>query len=119
MGYTNEKNILTTSDSKISKNYTFDVVSKVVTISDFDFKEFLYIVNINTNTPIYNATDEFLTGMVQGNSIALDTDLTGMANGDKLLILYNSLDTSEETETLLDILDEIKKTNKILAKIYK
>lgn len=119
MGYTNEKNILSTSDSKVSKTYTFNTTTKVVTVADFDFKEFLYIVNLNTNTAIYNATDEFLTGAIQGNTVRVDADLSGMKNGDRLLILYNSIDTNEETTALIEILDEIRITNKLLKKIYK
>ena len=110
MGYTNEKNILSTSDSKVSKNYTFNTTTKVVTVADFDFKEFLYIVNLNTNTAIYNATDEFLTGAIQGNTVRVDADLSGMKDGDRLLILYNSIDTNEETTALIEILDEIRIT---------
>jgi hypothetical protein len=45
--------------------------------------------------------------------------LSGMQDGDKLLILYNSNDTNEETDALIDILDEIRITNKLLKKIYK
>lgn len=82
------------------QNYTFDKVTKQVTLTDYPsivLENVLLITNVTNNLCIYQANDPQKGGTVSGNTVTLDFDTnTGLfSNTDKLQIFYE--------EAILDV----------------
>lgn len=117
MGVQNENIDVSPQGAKIALNYLFEAANGLVIVNEIDFEEVLYIINTETNTTIYNVSDSFLTAELHNNQLTVDYDTTSMLDTDKLLIVYASKERNIEAETLIEILQEIKITNKLLKKI--
>ncbi len=77
---------------QIIKNYLFNAASRTVTLGDFSgvsLDRLLLITNVTSNTVIYQFNNSALGGTVAGNIITLSYNTAGMANGDKLQIIYD------------------------------
>lgn len=104
-------------------NYTFDVVTKKVTLTDYAsirLDSLLLITNVTKNVIIYNFADTESGGTVSGNQITLIADLTDMSNSDKLQIFYETEDipaTDETVSSLADSVNLLKRIAKILEPI--
>ncbi len=119
MGFSPDTAPAMTGRSKTSTNFRFDALNSSVTIKDADFVRCLYITNLNSNEVMYNVTDEFLGGTVDGIMITVDFDTSGMDDTDSLLVIYDSKDLREDDILLRNIYDELRENNKLLKKILK
>jgi hypothetical protein len=119
MGVTRDNINISPEGAKLAVNYQFKAAQGIVIVEEVDFEEVLYIINVESNTTIYNVADPFLTGKILDNQVEVDFDTTAMADGDKLLIVYASKDKNGEEDTLVQILTAINTTNKLLKKILK
>jgi len=70
-------------------------------ISNFDIKRLVAIINITTNTIIYNVAN-FLAGFnaVNGAIITLDFDTSSMSSNDLLQIIYDTDDAITNNELI-------------------
>lgn len=99
---------------KLISNYTFNAVSKTVTLHDYstvDLEGLLLITNVTDNVIIYNFADPTRGGGINGNVITLIFDTSTMSNGDALQIYYDdgSVAASDLTlQTLSDMVDYLK-----------
>ena len=79
--------------SKIKiNNYTFDKTAKTVTFTDYTtirLDGVLLIINVTSNSIIYNFADPTKGGTVLNNIITLAFDTSTMNNADNLLIYYD------------------------------
>lgn len=73
------------------KNSTFNKTAQTVTFTDYatiKLESVLLVTNVTRNKIIYNFTNPTLWGTVAGNVLTLAYDTSAMANGDKLMIMY-------------------------------
>lgn len=80
------------------KNYTFNKVTKQVTLTDYTtikLENVLLITDVENNTTIYQANDPTKGGSVASNVITLDynTNTSAFSNLDKLQIFYEEENT--------------------------
>lgn len=76
-------------------NYTFDKSAKTVTFTDYAtirLDSIRLVINVDTNTVIYNPAKASTGGTVINNVLTLDYDTSAMSNTDKLQIIYNNAD---------------------------
>lgn len=87
------------------RNYDFNVAAKTVTFKDYtsiSLDSVLLIVNVTTNTVIYNFANPAAGGTASGNVLTLDSvDEYIMTNADKLLIYYDADSTPASDESVL------------------
>lgn len=85
----------------IIDNYTFDKTEKTLTFNDYEsvsLSRLLLIVNVTTNTIIYNFADPTLGGIITDNVLALDYDTSSMSDADYLMVQYDDPDESPASE---------------------
>lgn len=87
------------------KNYGFDPIAKTVTFKDYSdvsLDSVLLVVNVTTNTIIYNFANPATGGTVSGNVLTLPAiDNLIMSSTDKLLIYYDNDDTAASDESII------------------
>jgi hypothetical protein len=79
--------------NKTITNYTFNKTAKTITFPDYTTMKLEYfklIVNVETNTIIYNFASNGKGGSLSGNVLTLDYDTSSMNNDDKLMIVYEN-----------------------------
>lgn len=82
-------------------NYSFNKTAKTVTFNDYGairLDQVLLIVNVTSNTVIYNFAGSGVGGTVSGNVLTLAYDTSGMSNTDKLLIYFEDATASLLTD---------------------
>lgn len=121
-------------------SYIFDASEQTVRITGLDnltLDQILLITNVNDNVVIYNFAKNTLGGSIDNNVITLAHDTTAMSDSDELQIfveidepipvINKSVDGANidirqidalKINILENILEEQKKTNKLLQKIY-
>lgn len=106
------------SNTKISKDYSFNAQSKKVTVNDIDLRTIVLVVNLAANVVIYNPTSAVTNGTLNGvpNVIILEYDTSRMSDNDDLMILYE-YEQEDLSSGLECILTELQKQTKILQKI--
>ncbi len=87
------------------KNYGFDPIAKTVTFkeySDVSLDSVLLVVNVTTNTIIYNFANPATGGTVSGNVLTLPAiDDLIMSSTDKLLIYYDNDAAAASDESII------------------
>lgn len=87
------------------KNYGFDPIAKTVTFkeySDVSLDSVLLVVNVTTNTIIYNFANPATGGTVSGNVLTLPAiDNLIMSSTDKLLIYYDNDAAAASDESII------------------
>lgn len=87
------------------RNYGFDPIAKTVTFKDYtsvSLDSVLLVVNVTTNTIIYNFANPATGGTISGNVLTLPAiDELIMASTDKLLIYYDVDTTPASDESVL------------------
>ena len=109
---------LITNDTRISEDYSFTSSTGLVEINDLLFKRCIAIINIETNEVIYNIGDPSLSGSTYKNEVVVDFNTSSMNDLDTLYILYEAEINNSVEMLLIKLINETKKTNKILNKIY-
>lgn len=79
---------------QIITNYTFNVIAKTITLNDPAYSTIVLerlqlITNVTTNIIIYNFANPGSAVIVSNNVITLTGSLPGMANTDRLQIIYS------------------------------
>lgn len=110
---------LSSSQLKVSRNYTFDAANKTIKVNDNDLHKILSVINLTDGIVIYNPTEPSLGGTEVANSLNFEYDTTSMSNTDNLLILYEYTPVDKYEILLDEILIELRKQTKFLEKIYK
>ena len=95
----------------IVDNYTFNSAASTITFSDYSsihLNRVLLIVNVTTNTIIYNFANPALGGDVASNVLTLDYDTSVMSSGDILMIQYDDKSRDIDAQVDTDVLNEIR-----------
>ena len=95
----------------IVDNYTFNNAASTITFSDYSsihLNHVLLIVNVTTNTIIYNFANPALGGDVASNVLTLDYDTSVMSSGDILMIQYDDKSRDIDAQVDTDVLNEIR-----------
>lgn len=100
--------------TKTTSNFIFDNAKFCLTIFEPDFVRFILVVNLTKSQNIFNINETQFGGTQQGKTLVFNYDVSSM-KGDKMLVVYESSDLSGITQN--EILDEHKKTNKLLRMI--
>jgi hypothetical protein len=102
---------------KLISNYTFDPVAKTVTFNDYasiDLESLLLITNVTYNTIIYNFADATTGGGVNGNTVTLTYNTSGMGSTDALQIYYDDTSINPASDETLESLVGLTEYLKIL-----
>lgn len=104
---------------QIIPNYTFSAAGQSIVLDDYTsprIQGFLIVINLNTNTVIYNMAKPGLGGAIDGNGLILECDTTSMGDFDPLFIAYDVQDGEPSYDASLDITSTSMEA--ILSAIY-
>lgn len=77
----------------IISNYTFNAAARTVTFTNYatiSLQRLYLVTNVTQNKILYNFADVTRGGTVATNVLTLNASTAGMANGDVLMIIYDS-----------------------------
>jgi hypothetical protein len=91
---------------KLISNYIFDASARTVQFADYtsiDLESLLLITNVTDNKIIYNFANPSRGGGVNGNTVTLTYDTTGMSDTDALQIYYDDVEDNPMSEELFHL----------------
>lgn len=109
------------SNHKVALHYKFNISESSVLVDEPDFISFVSILHMHSNKLMYEVGNDGKSGGIDAKLIILDFNTANMTDNDPLMIVYESQESQSQIDpglVLDDLLKEVKKVNKYLAKIY-
>jgi hypothetical protein len=118
MTFINKYSIPFENGLKQSDDYSYNSSTKQIVINDIDFKTVVSIYNVTVNKTLYILGDEGYSGSTTTNEVSYTNTVSNVSDGDTLYILYKPKETSNVSNDIASIKQQLKKLNKITNKIY-
>lgn len=117
MGVEFTRPTINSTNATIAKRYTFNASTGQIEVLGDIVNAFLYIINTETNTFIYDASNPSLTGTQNSNKIEVSFDTSAMLNTDNLLIVFDAVIADFKEQLLNNLLSQQVLTNELLKEI--
>jgi len=101
MAFVPKKEIVKTAQSKVATNVTFIPSEKTISVSDVDFRELLFAINVTDGITIFDPATAGKTGRRRGATTTLTFDTSAMSDSDDILVIYEPKEEPKSQELLL------------------